>query len=534
MRTIDAGAMSLFIPLVYLAGSAYALVADGGDRGRWRAAHVCAGLASALSALAVAAHLWARAASVPGAGALATGSAVAVDGVALTMLVLATTLGLAIVRFSRTYLEGEEGQPRYIAALMATLASVTTVAISNHLGLLAAGWMATSLCLHHLLTFYRTRPWALIAAHKKFLVSRLAELCVVGATVLVAREFHTLSISELATRVQANPWLPLPAHFAVMLIALAAILKSAQLPVHGWLTQVMEAPTPVSALLHAGVVNLGGFVLIRLAPLLSAAPAAQALLVLTGGVTAVAAAVVMTTRISAKVKLAWSTCAQMGFMLVECGLGFYDLALLHLVAHSVYKAHAFLTAAGTVAEVRRHASFAPPRKTSVVGWWGSAAAGAGIATMSAAAWAHLGQPPVHWVVAMCSGCALAPMLRALATGSVRHRARALLTALGVAQLAPAWHVALATAGIVPTGHASSLSPVWLLLCALATLAAQALVLGAPRAPGVSRLHQWCFAGFNLDEWLTRAAFRVWPLRLPTRDDAVGAPQDALAHSGGAL
>ena len=142
---------------------------------------------------------------------------------------------------------------------------------------------------------------------------------------------------------------------AAVLIAGAVLLKSAQLPLHGWLIQVMEAPTPVSALLHAGVVNLGGYILIRLAPLIGASIAAQTLLVVVGSLTAAIAGIVMLTRITIKVRLAWSTCSQMGFMVMECGLGLYDLALLHLVAHALYKAHAFLTAGEAVQEgLARH------------------------------------------------------------------------------------------------------------------------------------------------------------------------------------
>ena len=99
------------------------------------------------------------------------------------------------------------------------------------------------------------------------------------------------------------------------------MLKRAQLPFHGWLYPGDGAPTPVSAPLHAGIVNLGGFVLLRFAPLVSEVPAAQTPLVVVGAATAVLAALVMTTRISIKVMLAWSTCAQMGFMLMQCGLG---------------------------------------------------------------------------------------------------------------------------------------------------------------------------------------------------------------------
>jgi hypothetical protein len=108
----------------------------------------------------------------------------------------------------------------------------------------------------------------------------------------------------------------------------------------------------VSALLHAGVVNLGGFVLIRFAPWLEASPAARGLLVVAGLGSALLAAFAMLTRISIKVRLAWSTVAQMGFMVLECGLGLYPMAALHLIGHSLYKAHHFLAASSVVSDTR--------------------------------------------------------------------------------------------------------------------------------------------------------------------------------------
>lgn len=119
---------------------------------------------------------------------------------------------------------------------------------------------------------------------------------------------------------------------------------------------MVEVPTPVSALLHAGVINLGGFLLILFAPLFIQASAAQWLILIVAGLTTVISALIMTTRISVKVRLAWSTSAQMGLMLVECALGLFELALLHLVTHSTYKAFAFLNSGNGVNEdlIRRH------------------------------------------------------------------------------------------------------------------------------------------------------------------------------------
>jgi NAD(P)H-quinone oxidoreductase subunit 5 len=156
--------------------------------------------------------------------------------------------------------------------------------------------------------------------------------------------------------------------WAAALLAVAALLKSAQFPTHGWLTEVMETPTPVSALLHAGVVNAGGFLLIRFADVMLLAPGVLALLVMIGGFTAIFGAVVMLTQPAVKTSLAWSTVAQMGFMILQCGLALFPLALLHILAHSVYKAHAFLAAGEAVervAAIRRPGPVAIPSGAAV-------------------------------------------------------------------------------------------------------------------------------------------------------------------------
>ena len=137
---------------------------------------------------------------------------------------------------------------------------------------------------------------------------------------------------------------------------------------HGWLTEVMEAPTPVSALLHAGVINAGGFLLIRFADVMLLAPSVLAGLVLIGGFTALFAGLVMLTQPAVKTSLAWSTVAQMGFMILECGLALFPLALLHIVAHSLYKAHSFLASGGAVeliAANRRPGPVAIPKAGAV-------------------------------------------------------------------------------------------------------------------------------------------------------------------------
>ncbi|MFN3493781.1 MAG: NADH-quinone oxidoreductase subunit L, partial [Hydrogenophaga sp.] len=271
----------------------------------------------------------------------------AVTALGTALAVLVAFLGLVIGVFSGRYLEGEASQRRFVAALAGVLAAVHILLVANHWLLLIGAWALVGVALQPLLCFYAERPFALLAAHKKRLADRLADVLLLSAAGLAWWSVGSGSLTDLFDHV-ATQGASLHLQASAVLLVLAVVLRLALLPVHGWLIQVMEAPTPVSALLHAGVVNLGGFVLIRFAPLLEQVPLARGLLVAVGLGTAVLAGLVMLTRISIKVRLAWSTVAQMGFLALECGLGLYTLAALHLIGHSLYKAHAFLAASGAV------------------------------------------------------------------------------------------------------------------------------------------------------------------------------------------
>ena len=317
-------------------------------------------LAATMLALAVAAaivvarHGPQRTGLVGGDG---IGFSVWLDALSVTMLLLVSFIGLIVVRYSRHYLAGDPGQPRFVGLLCLALAAVLLLIVAGNLLQFTLAWIATSLALHWLLLFYPDRPAARIAARKKFIASRLGDCCLFGAMLLLYRAFGTLDYAELVHAAQA---LRAPggdagaASLAACLLAGAALLKSAQFPLHGWLPEVMETPTPVSALLHAGIINAGGFLVLRFAGLMSASGPAMELLVIVGGFTALFGSVVMLTQSSVKVALAYSTIAQMGFMLLQCGLGAFSAAALHIVAHSLYKAHAFLSS-GSVIDLQRAA-----------------------------------------------------------------------------------------------------------------------------------------------------------------------------------
>ncbi len=442
------------------------------------------------------------------------------DAVGLVMALLVAFVGAVIVRFSRPYLATERAAPGYVRSLLLTLAAVQIVVVTDHLLVLALAWTGTSLALHRLLTFFSARPAALLAAHKKFVVARAADACMLLACVLLYLAFGTLSIAQLSAAGVAGTALPATAQVAVLLIVLAALLKTAQLPLHGWLIQVMEAPTPVSALLHAGVVNLGGFVLIRLYGLIGAVPAAMLLLVLAGTFTAVVAALVTTTRISIKVSLAWSTAAQMGFMLLQCGLGLWSMAMLHLVAHSLYKAHAFLNAGQTVQQVlvRRLAPVpALPALASLLG-----AGAAALLALAITAWglgSRLLAQPALWVMAGVFALALVPMIRRAATPWAGWR----LPMLAAAMLAVVWsalHAAMH--GWVAPGATAPALPLWPIVAVafIGLFVVQSVLLARPRGALAHALYPWCYGGLFLDEAFNRIAFRLLPTpRRPLPGDA---------------
>ena len=239
------------------------------------------------------------------------------SSLSLGLAVLVQGLGAVIGAFSVRYLQGEAGQRRALAALAAALACVHLLLLADHWLLLILAWAGVGLALQPLLCFYPERPFARLAAHKKALADRFADLLLVAATALAWRTVGSGSLSALWQHVD-QVGLSGSLQLSALCLVLAVTVRTALLPVHGWLIQVMEAPTPVSALLHAGVVNLGGFVLIRFAPLLSSALPVRSLLLMLGLATAVLAGMVTLTRVSIKVRLAWSTVAQMGFMLMGC------------------------------------------------------------------------------------------------------------------------------------------------------------------------------------------------------------------------
>ena len=434
--------------------------------------------------------------------------ALRLDAVSAVMALLVSFLGMAVLGFSRNYLAGEPGQARFFSWMSLTLGSVLTLILSGQLLLLLASWAATSLCLHRLLLFYPERAGAAFAARKKFVFSRLGDACLLAAALVLYSHHRTFDLEAIFAHVARGNSGGVAT--SAVLLAGCAILKSAQFPFHSWLPDTMETPTPVSAFMHAGIVNAGGYLVVRLAPIFAAAPFASGLLALTGAFTAAFGAIVMLAQPSVKRALAYSTIAQMGFMVLQCGLGAYALALLHIAAHSLYKAHAFLTSGSTIGAVPRAAvQLRTPALTAGVlacGLMVALGATALHALFPAAAF-HPGLFGMLLALALAYGVARA----ASAGDGTRTTARAFAAAAAIAALRLCRH-----AGASALFSGLPVTPPPPALCAVvgAVFAGlflfQALLWRANLHPAGRRFYVHALNGFYVGILFNRLLGRLWP------------------------
>lgn len=292
------------------------------------------------------------------------GFSVRLDALSITMLAMISLLGFIILKFSSNYLDGDLRKNVFLARLATTIASVELLVLAGNLGQLFIFWVITSFCLHYLLVFYRNRPQAIAAARKKFIVARAGDVSLLIAVVLIYLNLGTGDLTMIFEAVQNVGGLNTTLTAATIFLVIAAVLKSAQFPTHGWLIEVVETPTPVSALLHAGILNAGPFLIVRMGFLMSESSVASMILIIIGGLTAMFASVVYLTQPSVKVSLGYSSVAHMGFSLMVCGFGVYSAALLHLVAHSFYKAHSFLSSGSVIEAIRAKKISIPKRRGS--------------------------------------------------------------------------------------------------------------------------------------------------------------------------
>ncbi|MFO0926982.1 MAG: proton-conducting transporter membrane subunit [Gemmataceae bacterium] len=304
-----------------------------------------------------------------------------VDRLSAALTLLVAGVGAVTFRYSLRYLDGETGQRQFLRWLFFTVAMAYLLMLATNLILLFVAWSLTSFGLHRLLTHYPDRREAMRPARKKFLISRLGDVALLAAFVLIAWHWGTLDLAAFLDAVRGQDG-GLPATAVALLVVIGGMTKSAQFPFHSWLPETMEAPTPVSALMHAGIINAGGAMLLRFAPLLAAEPEVLLVLVTVGTLTAALGMVAMWAQAKVKRTLAWSTVSQMGFMMVQCGLAAFPAALLHILGHGCYKAWKFLRS-GELEEVTPYSPSLSPGRALAVAALGTAVS---VPCLAAAAW----------------------------------------------------------------------------------------------------------------------------------------------------
>ncbi|MEZ5356512.1 MAG: proton-conducting transporter membrane subunit [Bryobacteraceae bacterium] len=435
------------------------------------------------------------------------------DRLTSVLLVLSTFLFAIVTRYSMRYMMGDPGQRRFMFWLCLTSTFVFALVLAPNLPIFITAWCGISLSLHQLLQFYGDRPSALLAARKKFLVSRLGDVALLAVLVLTYQTFGTWNFQELLAaaeklRLAGHENLPAAISGICCLLVFAALLKSAQFPFHTWLPDTMETPTPVSALMHAGIINAGGILVIRLSPLISLSNTAMLILCLVGGFTAIFASSVMLTQASIKRCLAFSTVAQMGFMMLECGLGAFHLALVHLVAHSLYKAHAFLSS-GSAVQSRPTLSQRPQSLAVVVS---SIFAGIALTFLTAQT---MSMNPVHSLALnLIFSIALAQMLWTL-FGTIDRGWKVPLGLIAALAMSITYFALDMVAQLVvkPTSSAANWTGVFIACILLLAAVAQSQLPRLLHSSLGLKLYVHARNGFYLNTLANRLTSTLWPIGL---------------------
>jgi NADH-quinone oxidoreductase subunit L len=276
-----------------------------------------------------------------------------VDRLTAVMMVLITSVSTVIHVYSIRYLEGDPGYARFFALLSFMTFVILSLVSSPNLFMLFVFWQLLSWALYLILAFnFPNRP-ACQNAFKTFFVHRVGDVSFLCGIFLAYKYFGTLEFAELFKAAAEQPHMislfsgmfDISAVTAIaLLIFVGAMAKSSQFPLHVWLPDTMDSPTPVSALMHAGIINAGGFLLNRLAPFYSLSPNTLHIVFVIGVLTVLLGASMMLAQNDIKKTLGFSTMGQMGYMIMECGLGAFGLAIFHLIAHGLFKASLFLGA----------------------------------------------------------------------------------------------------------------------------------------------------------------------------------------------
>ena len=286
------------------------------------------------------------------------------DQLTVLLLPLITGVSFIVHVYSSRYMIGDPRYRKFFALIGLFTFAMTMLVMSDNLLVTYMCWEVMGLCSYLLISHWAERPEAGRAATKAFLVNAVTDVGLGFGVVLAFATYGTLNIQEILAQAPAMQGQTLGAFgleierntlIAFCLLS-GAIGKSAQVPMHVWLPFAMEAPTPVSALIHAAtMVNAGPFLLVRMSPLVLLAPPAMVAIAVIGAITALYGALVSLTQTDIKKLLAYSTISQIGFMIFACGVGAFGAAIFHLLAHGFLKAYLFLSTGDSLQATGAHA-----------------------------------------------------------------------------------------------------------------------------------------------------------------------------------
>lgn len=270
------------------------------------------------------------------------------DLVVNSMLILVTGVSFFVHLFSTSYMNGDPHLPRFMSYLSLFTFFMIILVTSNNLVQLFIGWEGVGLCSYLLIGFWYTRIQANKSAIKAMVMNKIGDIGLLLAMVLIWIEVGTLDYNTIFSYcylINENDNLNLIS----ILLLIGVIGKSAQIGLHTWLPDAMEGPTPVSALIHAAtMVTAGVFLIIRMSPFFENTPTILIVVVLVGSITAFFSSTIGLTQNDLKKVIAYSTCSQLGYMVMICGFSQYNTGLFHLVNHGFFKALLFLSAGSII------------------------------------------------------------------------------------------------------------------------------------------------------------------------------------------
>src|SRR3989475_11465806 len=276
------------------------------------------------------------------------------DNLSKTMLVLVSGIGAIIHIYSLGYMRDDEGKSRYFAALSLFMFAMLGIVLANNFVMLFIFWELVGFTSYVLIGHWFYRDAAADAAKKAFITTRIGDFGFMLGILMVWMGTDSVVFTEIAQRLWILTSHPAFLTIAALLVFCGAVGKSAQFPLHVWLPDAMEGPTPISALIHAAtMVAAGVYMLVRVAFVIQSSQSALLVIAWIGTITAVMAALIATQQNDIKRILAYSTLSQLGYMMMAVGLASNDAAMFHLFTHAFFKALLFL-AAGSVIVMLHH------------------------------------------------------------------------------------------------------------------------------------------------------------------------------------